>query len=318
MIASPFPAPPDAVQEVLALLDLVASGDEAVIVELGDTSDLPRPWLPATCHPDLRRQVWHWCDDVVTWINHEYAWRPAGMIPGCWPLHPHLVHEVPTLACLRALAEQAYSPDQLEEWHRYTLPTFLDRAASRLGESSCRTGRHAEWPAGPRHDAQTDDASRAARAAVFNADTADPSGRHLAAHSPDGGSALHNPGPVDAREHPTTKRVNHMINQPIPTQPEPHHLGRAARLLEAVLLGGPETGLDTDTCLAVAAALARLDDVQPPYPPRPHPAAPIAAGEGIDQALGELAAAIAQTQSVEESIRVGLAARELRSHGRQP
>jgi hypothetical protein len=109
-----------------------------------------------------------------------------------------------------------------------------------------------------------------------------------------------------------------MINQRIPTQPEPRHLGRAARLLEAVLLGGPDTGLDTETCLAVAAALARLDDVHPPYPPRPHPAAPIAARDGIGQALRELTAAIAQARSAEEAIRVGLAARELHPQGHRP
>jgi hypothetical protein len=93
------------------------------------------------------------------------------MIPGCWPEHPHLAQEIPVLACQRAAAEAAYTPDLLEEWHRYTLTTFLDRAVSRLGESSCRTGKHIDWPAGPRFDAHTSDEARTDRYRRFATDT---------------------------------------------------------------------------------------------------------------------------------------------------
>jgi hypothetical protein len=177
VIVSPFPAPPVAVQQALALLDLVAGGDEAVLGELGDVTGLPRPWLPATCPPVLRRQLWSWCDAVVTWINHGYAWRPASMIPECWPQHPHLACELPALACLRVLAEQALTPDPLEDWHRYALPAFLDRAVARLGESSCRTGKHLEWPGAARYDSDTSDQARARRLAAFAADTGCPAPR---------------------------------------------------------------------------------------------------------------------------------------------
>jgi len=171
VIASPFPAPPVAVQQALALLDLVEGGDPAVLDELGDIADLPRPWLPGTCPPILRRQLWSWCDAVVTWINHDYAWRPASMIPACWPEHPHLAQELPALACLRAAAERAVTPDLLEDWHRYALPTFLDRALSRLGESSCRTGKHTLWPAAARFDADISDQARRQRLTAFAVDT---------------------------------------------------------------------------------------------------------------------------------------------------
>jgi hypothetical protein len=174
MIASAFPAPPVAVQQSLALLDLVAAGDDAVLIELGDVTGLPRPWLPVTCSPVLRAQLWAWCEQVVTWINHDYAWRPASMIPSCWPEHPHLAHELPALACLRASAEQALTPDPLEDWHRYALPAFLERAAARLGESSCRTGKHVEWPGAARYDTDTSDQARARRRAAFAADTGRP------------------------------------------------------------------------------------------------------------------------------------------------
>jgi hypothetical protein len=103
-----------------------------------------------------------------------------------------------------------------------------------------------------------------------------------------------------------------MTDQPIRTQPEPLHLGRAAAVLEAVLAGSPDTGLDTATTLAVAGALATLDDVHPPYPPRPAPGQPVQAQEGITIALDELARAITQAGTAGQAILAGLAARELR------
>ena len=78
---------------------------------------LPRPWDPPTCvDPDLRAELWEWLEAVVTWLNHEYVWDVSGIIPHCWPKHPHLVHEVAVLADLRRRAGQALSSDALEEW----------------------------------------------------------------------------------------------------------------------------------------------------------------------------------------------------------
>jgi len=101
---------------------------------------------------------------------------------------------------------------------------------------------------------------------------------------------------------------------PITTQPEPLRLGRAAQALDAVLAGD----LDVETRLAVGAALAVLADVHPPYPPLPEPAQPVPAAEGIALAVAELAAAVEHAGSVEEAIRAGLAARELRRIGARP
>ena len=101
---------------------------------------------------------------------------------------------------------------------------------------------------------------------------------------------------------------------PITTQPEPLHLGRAAQALDAVLAGD----LDVETRLAVGAALAVLADVHPPYPPLPEPAQPMPVVEGIALAVAELAAAVEHAGSVEEAIRAGLAARELRRIGARP
>lgn len=92
----------------------------------------PRPWDPANCHDlDLRREVWHWLDQVVDWLNTEYAWDVASLIPGCWYRHPHLVHELGTLADQRRRAGLAFTSTPLEEWHRYTLPMFIDRIRER-------------------------------------------------------------------------------------------------------------------------------------------------------------------------------------------
>lgn len=99
----------------------------------GVADDLPRPWDPATCHdPQLRREVWRWLDQVVDWINTEYAWSVDGLIPECWYHHPHLVHDLGTVADQRRRAGSAYTSDALEAWQRYCLPSLLDRMRHRI------------------------------------------------------------------------------------------------------------------------------------------------------------------------------------------
>ena len=174
VILTPFPPPPPVVAEALTALAILRSGDEDAIADLGDTTDLPRPWDPTTCPPEVRDHLWHWLDDVATWINHEYAWRPAQMIPPCWPAHPHLARELPVLACLRVAAGEALTADLMEDWHRYTLPHFLERMASRLGDSGCRGGQHSDWPAAARHDHYAGDEAAIQRLDSFYADTHPP------------------------------------------------------------------------------------------------------------------------------------------------
>lgn len=181
VIVTPFPVPPRPVQQALNTLATMHSGDSQAIRKLGDISDLPRPWDPGSCDDELRPYLWRWCDAVAMWTNREYGWRPAGMIPACWPAHPHLAHDLPVLACLRLTAEAAYSPELLEDWHRYALPMFLDRMTSRLGDGGCRSGKHADWPAASRYDADTAPAAAAQRGRHFDADTSP--GRPLRAAS---------------------------------------------------------------------------------------------------------------------------------------
>lgn len=169
-IVTPFPGPPALVRHALNQLDAVRAGDADTIAELHDIADLPRPWEPARCPAQQRHHIWLWCDDVVAWINREYAWRTAQLIPTCWPRHPHLANELPLLACLRVQASNALSPEPLEDWHRYTLPLFVERFTARLGDSSCRAGTHADWPAAPRHTISHDEPAVTARQSLFELD----------------------------------------------------------------------------------------------------------------------------------------------------
>lgn len=151
-IVAAFPKAPGPVARILRQHVVVRRGDFDDLAAEGDLRDLPRPWSPSTCKdPAVRAALWNWCDEVAQWINHEYAWRPAKVIPPCWPQHPHIANELPALAISRLAAEESTGPELLEEWHRHTLPTFFDRMLDRLGESGCRTGKHVDWPAGSRH-----------------------------------------------------------------------------------------------------------------------------------------------------------------------
>lgn len=86
-------------------LRLAAHGSEQQQRALGDLTRLPRPWDVASCRqPDLRAEVWAWLEAVVEWLNHEYVWDAATMIPPCWPAHPHLVHELGVIADQRRRA----------------------------------------------------------------------------------------------------------------------------------------------------------------------------------------------------------------------
>jgi hypothetical protein len=176
VILTPFPKPAAKVAEAFDDLYTARTGNQEEREMLGDPHDpynLPRPWDPAAGPRDLRLQVWEWCDEVAAWLNREYAWKPVTMIPACWPLHPHIARELPVLACLRYVADRETIPDLVEEWHRNSLPQFLQRMTVRLGESHCGQGKpHQEWPAAGRFAAfieATED-----RVAVFEDDVASP------------------------------------------------------------------------------------------------------------------------------------------------
>lgn len=173
LITTEFPRPKASIVHALGMLDVMASGDEEQIAALGDVEDLPRPWEPASCPAELRKDIWEWVDLVVAWLNREYAWRTPSVIPECWPMHPHIARELPVLAVLRWHAEEALEPAPMEEWNRYAYPMFCDRLDTRLGGagSGCRNGEHTDWPAEGRYERYTSPESAEVRDAAIMADT---------------------------------------------------------------------------------------------------------------------------------------------------
>lgn len=164
-LAVRFPPPP---REIRRALEQLRQAEEAGLEPAG-LRLLDRPWDPATCSAQVRTRLWPWLDDVAAWLNHSYAWETTQAIPSCWPAHPHLVHELAVLACLRATAADAAAPHALEEWHRYALPAFHARLTERLG-IGCPPGRHTDWPARSWAAEYTSPQATAARQALFDGD----------------------------------------------------------------------------------------------------------------------------------------------------
>jgi hypothetical protein len=144
---------------------------------------VPRPWDLGSCQtPQLRKEVWSWLEAVVTWLNHEYVWDVAGVIPPCWPQHPHLVHEIAVLADQRRRAGQALTSEALEDWHRYSLPAFTERMKTRL-RNHCQED-HQSWPAKGRYTRHIAEASRHRRLQAYAADLGASRPLHREAQSP--------------------------------------------------------------------------------------------------------------------------------------
>lgn len=171
LMVLPFPAPGARVRLAYRELHIAVNGTDEQKEALGidDISEMPRPWDPETCHdPELRHELWAWLEQVVTWLNHEYAWDVAPLIPSCWPHHPHIVHEVSVVADQRRRAMLGVTSDSLEEWHRYCLPTFIDRMRGRL-KDHCSDG-HKGWPSRGRYTRHISEESLEERENVYAAD----------------------------------------------------------------------------------------------------------------------------------------------------
>jgi hypothetical protein len=167
----PFPTPGSRVQLAYRELNIAINGTKEQQQRLGRIDQLPRPWIPGSCQdPDLRRELWQWLEDVVAWLNREYTWAVEGMIPTCWPSHPHLVNEIAVVADQRRRSGLALTSDAIEEWHRYCLPYFADRLRHRL-KSHCDDD-HTNWPGRPRHHQHISEPDREDRANTYTDDVA--------------------------------------------------------------------------------------------------------------------------------------------------
>ena len=128
-----FPLPGRLVHLAYRELDLATNIAQDQLLAPRDLGNLQRPWDLATGRtPQLRSEVWSWLEAVVTWLNHEYIWDVADVIPPCWPQYPHLVHEIAVLADQRRRAGLALTSDALEEWHRYSMPSLTERMKMRV------------------------------------------------------------------------------------------------------------------------------------------------------------------------------------------
>jgi hypothetical protein len=183
VLIQPFPVPGRLVQLAYRELDLVSNGAQDQLLALRNLADLPRPWDLATCEtPQLRKEVWSWLEAVVTWLNREYVWDVADVIPPCWPQHPHVVHEIAVLADQRRRAGLGLTSDALDEWHRYSLPSFTERMKTRL-RNHCQED-HQSWPAKGRHTRYIAEAARERRMHAYAADLGALKSLHRHSNSP--------------------------------------------------------------------------------------------------------------------------------------
>jgi hypothetical protein len=106
-------------------------------IELRQVAMLPRPWDPASCPPELRDLIYVWLDAVAGWINEDLTWRDRPRASDLLARPPHIIHELAIVACLRWEADHAITAAVLEDWHRFSLPMFLDRLALRIGPTGC-------------------------------------------------------------------------------------------------------------------------------------------------------------------------------------
>lgn len=176
LMVHPFPEPGGMVRAAMEHLQQATVQPPIDEGEWRDLASMPRPWDPGTCMGQTRIELWDWLDQVAMWINEQHLWnvtRPG--IPECWPAHPHVVHDLAVLACSRYYTTFSVTPAALDDWHRYALPSFLDRLRDRLGDA-CQPGKHQSRPRRERDEAyasahprgwrsqlQRDDARSAAR-----------------------------------------------------------------------------------------------------------------------------------------------------------
>lgn len=170
-LTAAVPAPGELVTAVLTEWELIEDGQQPYSL------DLPRPWEPATCtDPALRADLWTWLDDFVSWLNQQCLWDPSDLVPPCWPDHPHLVHEIATLAVQRRQASRTLTAGALEQWQTHSLPAFLVRTHARL-RRHCDTG-HQPSPSTAAHRRHASEHEVWARRTRFQEDQAgEPSGR---------------------------------------------------------------------------------------------------------------------------------------------
>ena len=145
----PFPDPTERMEAALLDLALLSRGGESAAHVMATGEIVPRLWdITTICDPVLLEETWEWLRAFVYWLNSQHAWFSSDLTPSCWEQHPSLVHQLGSLAASRYFAGEATDAAAIEEWHRYALPTFLER--TREQRHGCEE-RHMPWPARAAH-----------------------------------------------------------------------------------------------------------------------------------------------------------------------
>ncbi|MDT0319305.1 hypothetical protein [Streptomyces millisiae] len=128
--------PPPAIVRLALQPDANTPPDEAA----------PNPWDLSALTGDLETAVWTWLDQVALWLNTTYGHTDDHVIPGCWPHHPAIAHELAAIAFTRIDVYTASTAAYIPRWHA-DLDDFYRRVSTSLGpNSSCLRGKHDELP----------------------------------------------------------------------------------------------------------------------------------------------------------------------------
>ncbi|RMB57243.1 hypothetical protein EAX62_16000 [Tessaracoccus antarcticus] len=165
-----FPDVTPRMAKVYEQLHKLAIGGHSADEVHGDGEIIPRLWDITSIHdPQLRSETWKWLESFVYWFNTQQTWYSHDQIPPCWPQHPHLVRDIATLADQRRTAGEAPTSTALDEWHRYTIPNFLER--TRTARQGCDND-HVPWPGKPAHTRHITETNTTRRHSIIDADIA--------------------------------------------------------------------------------------------------------------------------------------------------
>jgi hypothetical protein len=185
-----------------AALEPSTEQDVAVLLALLDAEPAAvrrTPWTWAALSDEqaaaLRRTVRQWVADY----NAVHAVTSRELIPGCWPLHPGLAHDLSVMVWVYydSHHDRRSTPLMAGDYHLRYLPGFRSRLDHWLGSdpASCRAGEHpVSWRTSP---------GEALRPADHH-QLADP-GESRATHSSFGFTATGEPPNADSSSAPVSK-----------------------------------------------------------------------------------------------------------------
>lgn len=108
----------------------------------------PRPWALPSLTDKLADELADAIADFVGHLNGVHAISDQELVPGCWPLHPGLVHDLAALYAGWVEIHQGLggTAERAMYWHQRWLPGFYDRLPRLLGGkmTGCTVSLHRE------------------------------------------------------------------------------------------------------------------------------------------------------------------------------